>query len=192
MPCGEVPVLLNFHFCTMVTLDMPCDKVSVLLISWFTERAITDSIFFCFAGSACLQNFACNCDVTSDIIAVIIPPPACMFYNINSYTSDGVKPVPCPGKWKMLKYGNRSMAMEVWKRKYGSEEKAVYRGLVPYWVTTVPIAKGPGGFSSHFHTSISVLRFLQFSIFRLSSHAQFTCSYQSLGMRLLRMYWIAL
>ena len=54
MPCGEVPVLLNFQFlqnqqtrrchvvnscfynlqfCRMVTLDMPCVKVSDLLIS---------------------------------------------------------------------------------------------------------------------------------------------------------------
>ena len=41
---------------------------------------------------------------------------------------------------KMLKYWNWSMEMEVWKRKYGSEKKAVYRRLVPYWVTTVPIA----------------------------------------------------
>ena len=45
------------------------------------------------------------------------------------------------------------------------------------------LAKRPGGFSSHFRTSVSILRFLHFSIFHLSSHAQFTCSYQSLGMR---------
>ena len=41
------------------------------------------------------------------------------------------------GKWKMLKCGNGSTEMEVWKWKYGNgstevRRKAAYRYLVPY------------------------------------------------------------
>ena len=110
---------------------------------------------FCLQLWCHLSNF--------DIIPVTIPSPTCMFYIINSsYTSDGVKPVSCPGKWKMLKYGNRSMEMEVWKRKYGSEKKAVYWRLVPYWLTTVPSQRVRRLFFSLpyfcFRTSVSSLQ----------------------------------
>ena len=141
----------------MVTLDMPCDKVSVLLISWFTERAITDNIFcrFCMFAKFCLQlwchlwHHRCN-----------DPTPNMHVLTCSSFTSDSVKSVSCPGNWKTLKYGNRSMEMEVWK--YGSEMKAVYWRLVPYWLTTVPSQRARRLFFSLpyfcFHTSVSVLQ----------------------------------
>ena len=160
MPCGEVPVLIISSFVEWLTLDTPCDKVSVLLISWFTERAITDNIFcrFCMFAKFCLQlwchlwHHGCN-DPTPNMHVLTC--------TINSsFTSDGVKSVSCPGNWKTLKYGNRSMEMEVWK--YVSEMKAVYWRLVPYWLTTVPSQRARRLFFSLpyfcFHTSVAALQ----------------------------------
>ena len=182
MSWGEVPVLMissfdNLQFCRMVTLDMPCDKVSVLLISWFTERAITDNIFcrFCMFAKFCLQLW-CHLWHTSTINS--------------SFTSDGMKSVSCPGNWKTLKYGNRSMEMQVRKRKYGSEKKAAYQCSVPYWLITVPSQRARRLFFSLpyfcFHTSVSALqRFPLACSLMPSSHVPtgvWTCIYESTGL----------
>ena len=68
----------------MFAHKMPCGEVPVLLIFWFTERAIADSCFSVLQLSASLQNSPCNCDVISDITAITTPPPICSTYTINS------------------------------------------------------------------------------------------------------------
>ena len=177
-----IPVLLNFQLCRMVTLDMPFDKVSDLLISWFIERAITDSNFlfcrFCMFAKFCLQLWchlwyhSCN-DPTPNMHVLHK-----LFFIHFRWCETSLMP-------------RKVENAEVWKWKYGSEKKAVYRRLVPDRLTTVPSQRARRLFFSlsyfWFRTSV-----LHFSIFHLSSHAQFTCSYQSLGMKLLRKYWIAL
>ena len=115
----------------MVTSDTPSDKVSGLLISWFTERTITD--MFCMFAKFCLQM---GCHLWHHRCNDPTPNMHVLHVLLIVYTLQMV--VSCPGKWKILKYGNRSMETEVWKRKYESEKKAVYWRLVPYWLATVP------------------------------------------------------
>ena len=105
----------SFELCRMVTSDTPCDKVPVLLISWFC---------FCFADSASLQI----CTVWCQLWHHSCNSPTPNMFRVQSST---FVVVSCPDFGRNMWTGHEktsgkcwSAETKVWKQKYEVIRKA--------------------------------------------------------------------